>query len=232
LLCFLRAKDIGLKDATYAVCDTFIDSLVQLAASSKRFVWSILSSFFKYLQRVDVVGANPCAGGCPVQSEQPSSRHLEKLQVETLLEGAHRVSPRCYVTCKLLYGSGLRSAEMCNLRLDDVSDATGGRKKVTTVGKGRKKRTVTLNLEASGILERWAHVQERRGHTFVFQGRSPASGISTMTLHRMIKAAGKEANLRNVSAHWLRHAYASHCLDGGAKLHDVRESLGHEVRRF
>ena len=46
LLCFVRAKNIGLKDATYVVCDTFVDSLAQLASSSKRSIWSNLSSFF------------------------------------------------------------------------------------------------------------------------------------------------------------------------------------------
>ena len=205
MLSWLRGKNIEVGDITYSTIDSFMDSLVVLGSTSKRLVWAIMSSFFKYLQRVAAVKENPCAGSCPVPPAAPPSRYLEKKDVVKLLESARSVGPRFYVTTKLLYGSGFRASELCGLRLCDVTRADKARYKLKTVGKGNRPRTVLLNTEMSNVLCRWLRIVERRGHAYVFPGRHSGTGISRTSLHRLVKKAAIKAGLPHVSAHALRY---------------------------
>ncbi|WP_430734229.1 tyrosine-type recombinase/integrase [Fodinisporobacter ferrooxydans] len=62
----------------------------------------------------------------------------------------------------------------------------------------------------------------------IFVSRKKEGQLSPSQVHRIVKAAAKRAGLGdNVSAHWLRHAHASHSLDRGAPIHLVQSTLGH-----
>ncbi|MDP4005636.1 tyrosine-type recombinase/integrase [Methylobacterium sp. NEAU K] len=62
----------------------------------------------------------------------------------------------------------------------------------------------------------------------VREGPQPVSGVLTADIHRVVKAAAARAGLpAEVSAHWLRHAHASHSLDRGAPIHLLQATLGY-----
>ena len=130
---------------------------------------------------------------------------------------------------ELLYGTGIRVAELVGL---DLTDVDRGRRVLRVIGKGDKQRTVPYGVPADAALQRWLD-----------HGRpvwaTPASGqalllgrrggrLDQRTARRVVNAA--TAGLvggSGLSPHGLRHTAATHLLDGGADLRAVQELLGH-----
>ena len=127
---------------------------------------------------------------------------------------------------EVLYGSGLRVAELCGLRIDDI-DLAGGR--VTVWGKGAKQRTVPLSEPSIVALRTWLE-----------QGRSLLATAATPAERVFVNQRGNPLTPRDTRRildrrtsepthpHALRHTFATHILDGGADLRSVQELLGHE----
>ncbi len=129
---------------------------------------------------------------------------------------------------ELLYGSGLRAAEACDLRLADV-DLVGRSLRVT--GKGGKQRIIPLGEIAHEAVTRYLE-----------QGRPLLTGrrdcpnllvsvrgrpLSTSDVRRMLDRALRRSGLSHRSPHALRHSFATHLLEGGADLRAIQELLGH-----
>jgi integrase/recombinase XerD len=124
------------------------------------------------------------------------------------------------------YGCGLRVAEACALRVEDIDRKRG----VLHVrcGKGRKDR-VTL-LPKRLIEELTAYWREARPPgPWVFPGATEAGGpISSRSVQREITATAKRAGIsRRVTCHLLRHAFATHLLEAGTDLRTIQAMLGH-----
>ncbi|MCT1459697.1 tyrosine recombinase XerC [Aestuariimicrobium sp. p3-SID1156] len=129
---------------------------------------------------------------------------------------------------EVLYGSGVRVAELCGLDVDDV-DRTRGT--IRVLGKGNKERSVPLGDPAMDALDRWLG---RRGEVAtdssgpaVFLG-SRGGRIDQRVVRRLVhRALEAVPEAPNVGPHGLRHAMATHLLEGGADLRSVQEMLGH-----
>lgn len=133
---------------------------------------------------------------------------------------------------ELLYGSGLRVAELCSLDVDDV-DVGAARLRVT--GKGRKQRQVPMSEPACRAVE--TYVTDGRAallrpatpadarHALFLNARGGRLGPRSVRsmLARYLSAEGAAP----VGPHALRHSFATHLLDGGADLRVVQELLGH-----
>lgn len=130
---------------------------------------------------------------------------------------------------ELMYSSGLRVSELCELLLQAV-DLDNGLLRV--YGKGSKERVVPLGSHAVKAMERYLEiarpklVKPRTGsELFLSQwGR----GLSRKTFWVMIKKTAKLAGIEQpVKPHLLRHSFATHLLEGGADLRAIQEMLGH-----
>jgi integrase/recombinase XerD len=130
-----------------------------------------------------------------------------------------------------LYGAGLRASEALSLRLQDVDLEVGF---VRTIGKGDKERIVPLGRMAMQAIRAY----NERGRPFLGGPgtlKSPelflnnrGRRLSRQGLHAIIKRYARAAGLTDdVSAHTLRHSFATHLLEGGADLRAVQEMLGH-----
>jgi site-specific recombinase XerD len=124
----------------------------------------------------------------------------------------------------LLYGGGLRISEACGLRWRDLTER-GDAGQATVFGKGGKTRVVLVSPNT------WQHLISLRGEAGadgpVFRSRK-GGALDPSQVHRIVKAAAERAELSpEVSAHWLRHAHASHSLERGAPIHLVQATLGH-----
>jgi site-specific recombinase XerD len=140
-------------------------------------------------------------------------------EVEAALEalaGDGPLAVRNVALMELVYSAGLRSAEAVGL---DLADVDFDREQLHVKGKGGKERLVPLGEEAGHVLARYLH--EARPQLAV--GAENALFLS---------ARGKRldtSTLRRVFAHphRLRHAFATHLLEGGADLRTIQELLGH-----
>ena len=128
---------------------------------------------------------------------------------------------------ELMYGSGLRVAEVAALTIDRL-DLVRGR--VTVMGKGSKEREVPLSEPAREALAAYL----RSGRPELADGSSAAffnrrrRPIGTRDIRRLVGRYGRRTlGGRQVTPHTLRHSFATHLLEGGADIRVVQELLGH-----
>jgi integrase/recombinase XerD len=192
-----------------------------------------IRSFFKRRVMVGLAEIDPTRALPSQRLESTLPRTLTVEEVERLLSKP-KASPgglRDRALLETLYGAGLRASEALALRLQDVDLEVGF---VRTVGKGDKERIVPLGRMAMDAIRAY----NERGRPFL-GGPGTLKGpelflnqrgrrLSRQGLHAIIKRYAREAGLPDdVSAHTLRHSFATHLLEGGADLRAVQEMLGH-----
>jgi len=150
-------------------------------------------------------------------------------QVIEALDGDEPEQLRDRVVLELLYGTGIRVAELVGLDLHDVDRA---RRVVRVTGKGNNQRTVPFGAPADLAVGRWLCLGRPEWST-------PASREALLLGHRGGRLDQRAARTvvnrstagvtggRGISPHGLRHTAATHLLDGGADLRSVQELLGH-----
>lgn len=131
---------------------------------------------------------------------------------------------------ELLYATGLRVSELTGLRIQNVNLEAGF---VRMVGKGSKERVVPMGEKAREALQTFISdgrnaLLGRRSSSFLFVNQRGGS-LSRQGFWKLIKRYGRAAGIRrSITPHGLRHAFASHLLEGGADLRSVQIMLGHE----
>lgn len=158
----------------------------------------------------------------PAIKDELAGKILTEWQVQRLLELER--DPRDTAILRLLYISGIRVSELCGLRWRDLLERDEGGQ-ISVFGKGGKTRAIPLPPPI------WARICALRGSAGeggpVFLSRENGP-VDRSGVHRIVKRAAKRAKLpAGVSAHWLRHAHASHALDRSAPVHIVQATLGH-----
>jgi integrase/recombinase XerC len=130
---------------------------------------------------------------------------------------------------ELLYATGIRVSELCGLDVDDLDE---GRNTVRVLGKGGRERTVPVGLPAVRAVAAW----KRAGRPSLARpGSGPAlflgargRRLDPRTARRVVHARlAAVAGVPDSGPHGLRHAAATHLLEGGADLRSVQEILGH-----
>lgn len=132
---------------------------------------------------------------------------------------------------EILYGSGLRVAELCGLDLGDVDLR---HRMMRVVGKGRKERRVPMTDPAGAAVAKYCH--EARPQLLRPHGPTPSalflntrgSRIGPRSVRALLAKYSSSQGGRAISPHTMRHSFATHLLDGGADLRVVQELLGHE----
>jgi integrase/recombinase XerD len=130
---------------------------------------------------------------------------------------------RLLALVELLYGSGLRASELVSLPRGSIAS---DRPFLILRGKGDRERMVPISDRARAAVAEWrTHVPN--GSAWLFP--SGKSHLSRVRLYQMLKALAAEAGIPpdRVSPHVLRHAFATHLLEGGADLRALQSMLGH-----
>lgn len=138
---------------------------------------------------------------------------------------------------EVLYASGLRVTELVSLQLNHLRRSTsseyGYEPFMVVTGKGNKERLVPLNAPALEALVAYLAVRDAflsdAKSSFLFPTNAKEGHVTRQRFGQMLKALALEAGLdpAKVSPHVLRHAFASHLLEGGADLRVIQELLGH-----
>jgi len=163
-------------------------------------------------------------------TRRPLPKILSHKDVEALFaraeleaESDRPAAVRLLTLIELLYGSGLRATELVSLPLAAVPrDAPF----LTITGKGGQQRMVPVSGRARQALSRWLAVRTVGGK-FLFPSRS--KHLSRVRLFQLLKELAARAGLdpAKLSPHVLRHAFATHLLEGGADLRVLQTLLGH-----
>ncbi len=215
-------------------------------------------SWFKWMAKEGLVQSNPAslvstpklAQHLPrVPSVEEMNRVLDSLSAtrrakELAREGGNEAAEstvwpgRDRVIFELLYGCGIRNAELVGL---DLSSVLWGDDAIRVLGKGSKERIVPLGEAAAEALR--AYLPERAGRLQeAGKGRLVHAGpllcnarmrgtcrLTTRSVGRLVKSVAQSRGLAaDVHPHTLRHAFGTHMLEEGADLRAIQEMLGHE----
>jgi integrase/recombinase XerD len=159
-------------------------------------------------------------------------KNLTATEIERLLQPSPDATPESLcddAILELAYASGLRLAELCTLRLEQLHLESSF---INVIGKGNKERVVPVGRSATATLEHYLRsarpklVKARSPGTVFLTRRGTAFAGVTMWLHikDRVKRCGIE---KNVTPHMLRHSFATHLLENGADLRAIQEMLGH-----
>lgn len=158
----------------------------------------------------------------PRQEKKKLPRVLSESQVRQLLESAGNLKDQ--VILMTLYGSGLRLSELIHLVVKDI-DSSKMQIRVRE-GKGGKDRNVVLPQTLLEVLRRY--FRQYRPVNWLFYGRTPQQPIDDRAIQRMVRSLSERAGLRErVTAHTLRHSFATHLLEHGTELPYIQALLGH-----
>jgi len=221
-----------LADADVATLRKLMADYQSLAASSAARKLSALRQFFAFLLDEGDRADNPALDIARPTTRRPLPRilthdHVERLFAQAEAEAAGEAPPaaalRMLLLLELLYGSGLRASELVGLPRRAI---TGEREYLIVRGKGDKERLVPLSDRARGALERWLPLLAD-GSSWLFP--SGKSHVSRVRLFQMLRDLAGRAGIdpAAVSPHVLRHAFATHLLEGGADLRALQLMLGH-----
>ena len=220
---FLLHAGVPVQAVTLGHLQAYAQSIGHMAPASRARRLAALKSLFGFAHRLGYVpfdAARPLR--LPKLRDVLAGRIIGEAEVQRMI--ALEPNPRNHAMLRLLYATGLRISELCALRWEDLRGTKAGGQ-ATVFGKGGKTRTVLL------LPKLWRLLAAQRGtapaEAPVFRSRG-GTALDRSAAHRVVKAAARRAGLPDqVSAHWLRHAHASHSLDHGAPLHVLQASLGH-----
>jgi integrase/recombinase XerC len=193
-------------------------------------------SFTRWAHRQGLLSTDPGARLTAPRALRTLPTVLDRAQAGTVLDvaatSAAQDDPlllRDLLVVELLYATGVRVAELCGLDLDDVDD---GRRTLRVLGKGGRERMVVFGVPAARALRRWTEIGRR---ALVRPGSPPAlllgarggrldPRVARTVVYRAVAAV---PDVPAIGPHGLRHAAATHMLEGGADLRYVQELLGH-----
>lgn len=222
----------SLADADVAALRRLMADYQSLAASSAARKLSALRQFFAFLLDEGDRADNPALDIARPTTRRPLPRiltheHVEGLFAQAEEDAAGEAPParavRMLLLLELLYGSGLRASELVALPRRAIA---GEREYLIVRGKGDKERLVPLSDRARSALDRWVPLLAD-GAPWLFP--SGKSHVSRVRLYQMLRDLAGRAGIdpTAVSPHVLRHAFATHLLEGGADLRALQLMLGH-----
>lgn len=151
---------------------------------------------------------------------------LSEQELVTLFGAVQNIKHRAILMT--LYAGGLRVSEAAHLRVADIDS----QRMVVRIdqGKGRKDRYVPLSKKLLTILRE--HWLVERPPTWLFQGQDPETPLTRGSIDKIFRKAKTAARIaKRVSAHSLRHSYATHLLERGVNIRVIQQLLGHRSLR-
>lgn len=226
-----------LESATPAALTSLGEHWVELAPSSLARKCSALRQFYGFLVDEGLRDDDPSSALPRPVTRRPLPRLLGHGDVEAMFttaekeaEGDSPAALRTLAALELLYGSGLRATELVSLPLRSVPrDAP----LLTLTGKGGVQRMVPVSTRARHVLSRWLAVRGASAaeaeSRFLFPSRGEKGHLTRIRLFQLLRDLALRAGLdpSRVSPHVLRHAFATHLLEGGADLRVLQMLLGH-----
>ena len=176
---------------------------------------SAIHSFTKYLEdqchmRIKLIGDES------IKVPQSLPKPIEESYIDEVLRSAS-LEERLLIS--MLYGLGLRISELSSLKLSDIKEGW-----IVVHGKGNKVRELPILESLQALIDQY--LKRRSPKRYLFEkGNAPMNAAQLRyILTKLFKSQGLK-----VTPHQLRHSFATHLLNNGARIADVSELLGHET---
>jgi integrase/recombinase XerD len=203
-----------------------------LAARSIARRLATVRNFYGFLLRENLIDNDPSEHLRSPRQWQTIPKFLNLKEIESIIQAADASRPnglRDRAMMELLYATGLRVSELCQLGMGDLNLELGV---LRTTGKGNKQRLVPAGKPAVQAVEEYL----ARGRGALLKGRASkylfvtARGgcLTRQGFWKLLAGYGRKAGIfRGLTPHVLRHSFATHLLEGGADLRSVQVMLGH-----
>ena len=224
----------SLIEATQLMVRSWVLSLMDEGNSSRSVNRKIASlrSFYKFLLKREEIKKDPTQKikSLKVKKELPGfanekefSAFLDSIVFEDSIEGKTE-----QIILELLYGTGIRLAELLGLK---VSDFNQHQSTIKVLGKRNKERIIPVSRSLSSLLKNFIdeknHVFSHDNNSYLIVNKNGGQAYPMMIYRIVKKYLNQIQSLDKKSPHALRHTFATHLLDKGADLNAVKDLLGH-----
>lgn len=199
-----------------------------LAPATRSRTCYTLRSFFKFAHRRNYCSKNPTLDVEPIKFHQKERIFLPEKQIMQFINAIEK--PLIKVAAYTMYYTGLRVSECLNLKLKDVD--LNNNLILVTSGKGNKQRKIPINKKLEKILNNYLKNIRPDVNSDNFFATKKTGKLSNQYVNVVLKKTSKKLGLnKNISAHILRHSFASNLLDKGANIVHIQKLLGHSSLR-
>jgi len=191
---------------------------------------SSLNTYYKYLLRTGALDKNPLATISGIKTSKRLYQWVEEKDMNTLLDftgfpkdfGGRRDK----LIIEMLYGTGIRRAELIGLKITDV-DLKG--KTIKVLGKRNKERIIPIPITLVQSIDEYIQIRRMQGYSHPnLILTDSGEQLYPMFVQRCVKNhISMVSNVSKTSPHVLRHTYATHLLNNGADINAIKELLGH-----
>lgn len=232
---FLKRRGETLETAGPADISAFLAHLDAegLSAATAALKASALRQFYLFLYTEGLRGDNPSGDIDRPKTRRPLPKHLSPEEVARLMDAAGERDARglrLKAMVELIYSAGLRVSELTSL---PRAAYRKGAKALIIRGKGGKERAAPIGAEAAAALDAYLRVRAvfagEEDSPWMFPSRGKTGRITPARFAQLLKDLAVKSGIdpARLSPHVLRHAFATHLLEGGADLRSVQDMLGH-----
>lgn len=186
---------------------------------------SSLRGFYLFLLKLKLIETSPMDGirSLKFYAEKQIPFSEEEMQALRLYMIEQEASFQDRMIVELLYQTGIRRAELCDLKLSDINFS---KNEIRVRGKGNKMRIIPLSIKLVADLRNF--VKERKGFGEFFFIAKNGGRISEHRVYSIVKLYLRGISVKKkCSPHMLRHSFATHVLDNGGEISKVQKILGH-----
>jgi len=190
---------------------------------------STLRTFYTFLRREGLRTDQPALDVELPKAEQRKPKVLRLPEVASMIKArverprGRSLGARDRAIIELLYGSGIRRAELAGLNLDDVDF---GARVAQVTGKGNKRRMVPLTEAAVVAMQSYQHQRPASNdRAFFLSNRNARLGLRQVW--KIVKDYAAQSGIDRATTHSLRHSFATHFIEGGGDVSSLQRLLGH-----
>ncbi|MBE6124264.1 MAG: tyrosine recombinase XerC [Erysipelotrichaceae bacterium] len=231
---YLNSEGMNILNVDRIACRNYLNFLYQkrLSKGSIATIVSSLKSFYRYLVNQGIITTNPWINIKVLKVEKKLPSVMFVNQVNEIIDNMKfdtDIKIRDNAIFLLLYNSGLRVSELCNLPLNSIDFKE---KKFVVTGKGNRQRWCFFDDDCKELLENYIDRVRSKYVTndfkFLFCS-TRGTPLSPRVVQNVIRKVGNNSiHTKRLHPHTIRHSYATHMLDNGADIRVVQEMLGHQ----
>ena len=228
----IEVEDID--SVAYNIIRSWVVSLSDTGISNRTINRKIasLKAYYKFLQKIEAIKTSPLAKHKALKTPKKLETPFSEIEMEQVLNEISYSNDfegkRDQLVIHILYVTGIRRAELVNLKLKDVDLVE---KTIKVLGKRNKERIIPLLEESITLLK---HYLSERNSLFIGENSefllltNKGNKIYETLVYRIINKYFRKVSAKvKRSPHVLRHTFATHLLNKGADLNSVKELLGH-----
>lgn len=231
--CTILVGDFNVKEIDSKTVRNWVINLMENETSPRSVARKVttLKSFFKYLLKEQIVENNPAVNIPLPKTRKKLPYFVDENQLNSLLDDGFFENDfkgtRDKLIIALLYGTGIRLAELMNLKDSDINKKES---ELKVLGKRNKERVIPYPKSLNNLIDNYVEIRNREivSNTSMFFVTKKGKPVYEKLIYRVVKNnLSKVTALEKKSPHVLRHSYATHLLNKGADLNAVKELLGH-----